>query len=68
MARVQTQAHISTCPRPTRTGRVLRLLTVWRSRRALAALSPEQLRDIGISRTDAAAEARRWDAPDNWRN
>lgn len=45
-------------------------LALWRSRRALAALSPDQLRDVGLSARDAAAEAARapWDAPAAWKN
>ena len=49
---------------------VLRRRDLWRSRRALAALDPERLDDIGLSPADAAREARRgiWDAPRNWRD
>ncbi|WP_299024502.1 DUF1127 domain-containing protein [uncultured Sulfitobacter sp.] len=54
----------------SRNRRTLReTVTLWSSRRALAALSAEQLDDIGISRADATAEARRpvWDAPASWK-
>lgn len=46
------------------------LLSLWRSRRALAALTPEQRADAGISDAQARAEARRplWDVPANWLN
>ena len=39
-----------------------------RSRRALGSLDASRLEDIGISRAEACAEARRaaWDAPQNW--
>ena len=47
-----------------------RLYDVWRQRRALQKLDIDALNDIGISRKDAFAEARRpfWDAPSTWRN
>jgi len=40
------------------------MIALWRSRRALAALSDAQLCDVGITRTEAFAEAGRplWDA------
>jgi len=62
-------AH-STC-RPRRsllTGLVAHLAS-WRQRRDLKALDDRALDDIGISRRQADAEARRsfWDAPDTWR-
>jgi len=42
---------------------------VWRERRALARLSDTQLSDIGVSRAQAKAEAKRpiWDVPVTWR-
>ncbi len=44
-------------------------IALWRSRRALAALSDEQLHDVGIQHADAQAEAARpiWDAPAQWK-
>ena len=41
----------------------------WRQRQALKSLDNAALNDIGITRTEADAEANRpiWDAPDNWR-
>jgi len=41
-----------------------------RSRRALSGLDDHLLADIGISRAEAEAEARRpdWDVPLHWRN
>lgn len=43
-------------------------IALWRSRRALTALSNDQLSDIGLSRDDAQSEAARpvWDAPASW--
>jgi uncharacterized protein YjiS (DUF1127 family) len=52
---------------------LLARLSVWREvsrqRRALARLTPAQLRDIGLDREAAMAEASRlfWDAPRHWR-
>lgn len=45
-------------------------LALWRSRRALSALSPAQLRDVGLSARAAATEAARplWDAPASWKD
>lgn len=44
------------------------LYSVWRQRQALKKLDAAQLRDIGITREQALAEARRafWDAPSSW--
>ena len=46
-----------------------RLYDVWRQRQTLRKLDIDALNDIGISRKDAYAEARRpfWDAPNTWR-
>ena len=46
------------------------LFALARSRRALASLSAEQLRDVAIDAVDAQAEAARpvWDAPAAWRD
>lgn len=59
--------------RPRRAGFGARLtdaLAVWRQRRALANLDDDRLADIGLSRTEAEAEASRpiWDVPAHWRN
>lgn len=45
------------------------LVAVRHQRRALESLDDAALRDIGISRAEAAREAARpiWDAPDTWR-
>ncbi len=44
------------------------MLQVASERRALARLDAAQLRDLGLTRDEAAAEASRpaWDAPANW--
>ena len=49
--------------------RLSTLLSVWRERQALAALGDDALRDIGLSRSEAAEEADRapWDVPTHWR-
>lgn len=49
--------------------RLRRWREVARQRRALARLSPAQLRDIGLDEEAALAEANRmfWDAPRHWR-
>ena len=48
--------------------RVMNALALRRQRRHLARLEPHLLADIGLSRTEALAEAHRpmWDAPDHW--
>ncbi len=50
-------------------GWLMRLDALRRSRRALADMSDHQLRDIGLDRETADAEANRpfWDAPPHWR-
>lgn len=44
-------------------------LSVWRQRQALKTLDDARLKDLGLSRAEADAEARRaiWDAPETWR-
>ncbi len=48
---------------------IARLYGTWRQRQSLKALDETALRDIGVTRAQADAEANRpvWDAPDNWR-
>ena len=43
-------------------------LAVWQTRRALAELDSERLKDVGISSEEARREARLsvWDVPDSW--
>jgi len=59
----------SSVTRPRTRLSLLNLLALWRSRRALGALCENQLQDIGISRSQARAEAAKpiWDAPSSWR-
>ena len=47
-----------------------KLVSLWRSRRALAHLDTRALKDIGISQTAADIEASRsiWDVPHTWKN
>jgi len=60
--------HRIAAPRPGLWGRALRALFVARQRRALATLEDHLLRDIGLDREQALAEARLsiWDAPGHW--
>ncbi|MFL4472039.1 DUF1127 domain-containing protein [Tateyamaria armeniaca] len=48
---------------------LMTMLSVWRSRRALAQLDAHALEDIGISAKRAQAEASKpiWDVPATWR-
>lgn len=57
-------------PRPSLLVRLLHALAVSRSRRALTRLDDHLLRDIGLTRDEAEAEARRrdWGAPLHWRS
>ena len=52
----------------SRRGKLWHMLGLARQRRALARLDDRALKDIGVTRQDAQAEAARplWDAPDNW--
>lgn len=49
--------------------RLFALVAVARSRKGLTRLDDHLLRDIGLTREDARAEARRpvWDAPLHWK-
>jgi uncharacterized protein YjiS (DUF1127 family) len=51
-------------PKPT----WMQRLNVWRTRRALAQLDADALKDIGLSREDARREADKlfWDVPVTW--
>lgn len=59
-------------PRPLlasrKSGWLQRLVSLPRQRRALARLDARLLKDVGITRAQAEAEAARpiWDAPDIW--
>jgi uncharacterized protein YjiS (DUF1127 family) len=70
-----TRAALSTLPivaRPPRprglVERLLAAMALRRSRRTLGGLDGDRLRDLGLTREDALAEARRscWNAPDHW--
>jgi len=54
---------------PRRTG-LRKILAVWRQRQNLKKLDADALKDIGVSRTKAMAEANRpiWDVPNTWRS
>ncbi len=49
--------------------RIGQALGVWRQRRSLAQLDDHLLSDLGLTRAEAAREARRamWDVPPFWR-
>lgn len=55
--------------RTPRFTRLAQMFGIWRQRRALEALDDSALEDIGLTRSQAEAEARRplWDAPESWR-
>jgi len=55
--------------RPTLFSGLTARLAVWKQRRALLALDADILKDIGLTRREATAEAKRsfWDAPETWR-
>lgn len=61
---------LSPAARPARTifEALGQMVALRRQRRALATLDAEQLRDIGVGRAQAQAEAMRpvWDVPANW--
>lgn len=54
---------------PARRLGLMSYFDLYRQRRALAALDDHQLRDLGLTRAQAEAEAARplWDAPAHWR-
>lgn len=62
-----TAAHISRRSPARRTG-VFGYLDLYRQRRALAKMDNAQLVDLGLTRAEAQAEAKRpiWDAPNHW--
>jgi uncharacterized protein YjiS (DUF1127 family) len=64
-------SHISSINFKSRPARlsILKVAALWRSRRHLSALTPEQLEDAGITPSQAHAEAARpvWDAPASWK-
>lgn len=66
-----TDFSASAFSQPSRASRpsLLGYLSLYRQRRALAALDNDRLADLGLSRHDAETEARRpvWDAPCHWK-
>ncbi len=54
-----TQTHTSCRPARARRFSLIRLMALYRQRRALASLSAEQLEDIGLTRAQALIESRR---------
>ena len=73
MTRLDTQ-HLPTALHRRSGGSALSLFSrvydIWRQRQVLRKLDIDALNDIGISRKDAFAEARRpiWDVPATWRD
>lgn len=65
MSLTLTQSRRSLRARPS----LRQTAALWRSRRALATLTDQQLEDIGLSRAQAETEAARpfWDAPQWWK-
>ena len=55
-------------PRLSLAARIGLHIAAWRQRRQLAKLDARALEDIGVTRAEADAEARRgaWSAPDHW--
>ncbi|GAA6202337.1 DUF1127 domain-containing protein [Aquicoccus sp. SU-CL01552] len=64
-----TASHRHTSRRPSVLRTLGRLVAVWRQRQMLKDLDDRALQDIGLTREEAHAEARRtfWDAPETWR-
>lgn len=55
---------------PRRSLGLARILDAWRSREQLKRLDDRALNDIGLTRSEADAEANRpiWDVPTTWRD
>ncbi|SLN23886.1 hypothetical protein ROA7450_00959 [Roseovarius albus] len=64
-----SRTHPTARLQPTRRGGLSTLVSLYRQRRALSKLDDASLNDIGVSRTEAQAEAKRapWDVPSNWK-
>ncbi|MCL6283205.1 DUF1127 domain-containing protein [Ruegeria sp. 2012CJ41-6] len=64
-----TESHIRRSTRKSLRTALFNAWAVWRQRRRLQQLDDAALKDIGINRSEARAEARRpfWDAPETWR-
>jgi len=69
MTRTAALSRPSRRPRRPLLPRLLSLLALRRDRARLRDLPPHMLRDIGITREEAMAEAGRplWDVPPHWR-
>lgn len=63
-----TASHRCAPRRPSVLRTLGHLMAVWRQRQTLKDLDDRALRDIGVNREEARAEARRtfWDAPEFW--
>ncbi|MFY0309584.1 DUF1127 domain-containing protein [Leisingera sp. D0M16] len=61
-------APCAAAPRLPLSARLGLHLAAWRQRRQLAKLDQRALDDIGVTRAEAEAEARRgfWSAPEHW--
>ncbi|WP_299623188.1 DUF1127 domain-containing protein [uncultured Tateyamaria sp.] len=71
MAMTDCTAHSTQFSRPAARGfSIVKMIDVWRSRRALAQLDSTRLDDIGLSVKRAAAEEAKpiWDVPATWRD
>ncbi len=69
MAYITTQTARYPSPLRRRVG-LWSILSLWRSRRHLESLDDRALKDIGLTRAEAASEATRpiWDVPQTWRD
>lgn len=65
-----TARHVTLKPAARRLPGLGTLLSVWKSRRALARLDARALDDIGIDARHAARESAKpiWDVPATWRD
>ena len=68
---MMTATATNRCNKPSRTRLpgLSTLLGLYKQRRSLAGMDPQRLSDIGVTRTEADAEAKRpvWDVPGHWR-
>lgn len=63
-----TSSAVHHRPHRARRPGLLAYLSLYRQRRALAALDSDRLADLGLTRAEAESEAKRpvWDAPRHW--
>ncbi len=68
-ANCPTTANTTALPRASLLTGLNNAIALWRQRRALKSLDSAALCDIGVTRAEAEAEAKRpvWDAPQNWK-